>query len=203
MFQFKNYVDSKYRSLSSNKVDVDTFEFWKVCNYSDELNRWALIDTQNLYKEVAKQGWKIDWKKFKKILTERFCVSRCILFMGYVERNLGLYKYLYDSGFQIWFRKVKELPDGTICGGNVDSDIVVFALEHRDIYSKLIVISDDKDYREFYSCLMRMGKLGGIISSHPVGRSSGLIREIIPVNMMVGIDELKEEIEWVVHSRVA
>jgi hypothetical protein len=186
---------TNHMQLSTNFTTQNS-RFPRISPRIDNPRNWALIDTQNLYKEVIKQGWKIDWFKLKKLLCEKYSVSRVILFMGFVEKNMTLYKHLYNAGFQIWFRKVKVLPDGSVYGGNVDSDIVVFALEHKEIYSKLIIVSDDKDYREFYMCLLRLNKLERIISSHTVKRTSKLIKEILPNEMITGIDELRRDIEY-------
>jgi len=55
-----------------------------------EIN-YAFVDGQNLNLGVREIGWKIDLKKFRIYLKERFSVTKAYYFIGYVEGNNDLY----------------------------------------------------------------------------------------------------------------
>jgi hypothetical protein len=65
---------------------------------------YAFIDSQNLNlgtsKDIYKHGkriytgWKIDFKKFRQYLTDKFRVSKAYLFIGYIPQNKTLYNAL-------------------------------------------------------------------------------------------------------------
>ena len=53
-------------------------------------NNYAFIDSQNLYLGVLGSGWKIDYKKFRVYLKEKYNASKAFLFIGYLEGNNDL-----------------------------------------------------------------------------------------------------------------
>ncbi|MCL5409552.1 MAG: hypothetical protein M1607_01680, partial [Patescibacteria group bacterium] len=63
---------------------------------------YAFIDSQNLNlgtsKDIRKKGklvykgWKLDFKKFRKYLTDKFRVDEAFLCIGYIKQNESLYK---------------------------------------------------------------------------------------------------------------
>ena len=50
-------------------------------------NNYAFIDSQNVNLAIRAQGWKLDWKRFRVYLHEKYGVTRAFLFIGYVEGN--------------------------------------------------------------------------------------------------------------------
>jgi len=60
-------------------------------------NNFAFIDNTNLYKGVQMLGWKLDFSKFRKLLAERYGVSRAYMFMGYIAGNQDMYRDLWCS----------------------------------------------------------------------------------------------------------
>lgn len=159
-------------------------------------NNWAFIDIENLYKGVQEYGWKINWKLFRKYLSEYHDVTRAFMFMGFIPKNARLYKQLEQAGFILMFRTVKQLPYGRIDGGNVDADLAGSIMDYKRNYSKAVVIADDADYCNTIKSLLQQDKLKIVISSHTIERSAQLIRAAIGIDMMISIHSLRKRIEF-------
>lgn len=60
-------------------------------------NNYAFIDSQNLNLGVQKLGWKLDYRKFRVYLLEKYAVQRAYIFIGFTSLNQGLYDRLQES----------------------------------------------------------------------------------------------------------
>lgn len=60
-----------------------------------EKYNYAFIDSQNLYLGVKSQGWKLDWRKFRQYLRNKYNVIKAYFFIGQVAGNESLYTFLY------------------------------------------------------------------------------------------------------------
>ena len=47
---------------------------------------YAFIDSQNLNLATQTLGWKLDWKRFRVYLAEKYGVTKAYLFIGFVEK---------------------------------------------------------------------------------------------------------------------
>lgn len=70
-------------------------------------NNYAFIDSQNLNLSIRELGWKLDWRRFRIYLKEKYNVTKAFLFIGFVEGNNDLYKFLQDAGFICIFKPTK------------------------------------------------------------------------------------------------
>lgn len=68
------------------------------------LNVYAFIDSQNLNLGIQSQGWKLDWRKFRKYLRDKYHVSKAYLFIGYIYQNKHLYQNLKNYGYILIFK---------------------------------------------------------------------------------------------------
>ena len=50
-------------------------------------NTYAFIDSQNLNLGTQRMGWKMDWRKFRKFLRDKYGVSQAYMFIGYMHEN--------------------------------------------------------------------------------------------------------------------
>ena len=65
----------------------------------------AFIDGQNLYLGAKKTGWKIDLKKFRIYLRDKYNVKTAYYFLGYKEEvHSQLYSNLDLAGFKLIFK---------------------------------------------------------------------------------------------------
>jgi len=67
-------------------------------------NNYAFIDSQNLNLAIRDLGWKLDYKRFRIYLADKFKIRKAFLFIGYVEKNKELYKFLKKSGYELIFK---------------------------------------------------------------------------------------------------
>jgi len=47
-------------------------------------NNYAFIDSQNLHLAIKNLGWKLDSKKFRVYLKDKYFVNNAYLFIGYI-----------------------------------------------------------------------------------------------------------------------
>lgn len=149
-------------------------------------NIYAFIDSQNLNlgtsKDIYKngkliyKGWKLDFKKFRKYLTDKFRVKKAFLFIGYVRENKNLYKYLRSAGYELIFKPTTKDNIGK-AKGNIDAELVLYsaAIEFNN-YDKAVFVSGDGDFYCLYEYLEKRRKLLNIIIPNRHNESSLLKR---------------------------
>ena len=74
-----------------------------------KLNNYAFIDSQNLNLGVQSMGWKLDFRRFRVYLREKYQVEIAYVFIGYIPANQNLYDSLQKAGYVLKFKPV--LPD--------------------------------------------------------------------------------------------
>lgn len=143
---------------------------------------YAFIDSQNLNLGTSKniyrnrrsiyKGWRLDFRKFRKYLSDKFRVKKAFLFIGYIKSNEKLYKYLKSCGYTLIFKPTTKDNFGKP-KGNVDADLVLHAvaIEH-DNYNKAIIVSGDGDFYCLHEYLKRKKKLFKIIIPNRHSESS-------------------------------
>jgi uncharacterized LabA/DUF88 family protein len=155
---------------------------------------YAFIDSQNLNLGVRSLGWRVDYKKFRLYLKNKYQVDKAFIFIGMVDTNQKLYTSLQKAGYIIIFKPTTEyLVDGkTIVKGNVDAELVLHAaaIEYPN-YHKAIIVSGDGDFRCLVEYLLEKGKLLKLMT--PNKHYSSLLREYN--NQIVRVDLLKENFE--------
>ncbi len=138
----------------------------------------AFIDGQNLYMGTAKQSidpWKIDLKKLRIYLEQKYNVSKAYYFLGYVqELNHDLYEEIQNAGFVLLFREHNPAMMGKK-KGNVDSDIIFHIMKKlykKEDFNKIILISGDGDYKLIIDFLIEENKFEKILFPNRKYRSS-------------------------------
>ncbi len=120
----------------------------------------AFIDGQNLHLGTTGNGWKVDHKKFRTYLKDKYHVTEAYYVMGFVsEEQQELYKHLQRAGFIVLFKEHSAALKGAK-KGNVDTDIVFevmkMLLERRD-FQKILLVSGDGDYKKLVDFLIKKG----------------------------------------------
>ncbi len=139
---------------------------------------YAFIDSQNLNLGVRNdvilksgklvyEGKRLDFKKFRHYLRERYDVKKAYIFIGMVPGNEPLYTYLQNAGYTLIFKQTTWFYDQdgkVIVKGNVDTDIVLYAAaKFVGEYDKAIFVSGDGDFLSLYQHLEELNKLGLIL----------------------------------------
>lgn len=134
---------------------------------------YAFIDTQNLYLglkssifrhgELIYTGWKIDMRKFRKYLLDKYDVEKAFLFLGYLEEQENLYRKLRSYGYELRFKTITKTTSGQI-KGNVDADLILnaAAVEFAN-FNQAIIVSGDGDYCSLIRFLQDQQKLGRLL----------------------------------------
>lgn len=135
---------------------------------------YAFIDSQNLnlgtskdiyrgngkYRKLIYKGWKLDFRKFRKYLFDKFRVSKAFLFIGYIQENKKLYKFLQSSDYELVFKPTVKDDRGN-AKGNVDAELIVLAMKfvYEKVCDKTIIISGVGDFAILANFLLEKNKL--------------------------------------------
>lgn len=140
-------------------------------------NSFAYIDGANLHKGTASLGWKLDYRKLRVWLSEKYGVRTAYLFIGLIPKNKELYKHLQEVGFTLIFKEVIYDGDGKP-KGNCDADLVLQAT--RDMYEekfdKAIIVTSDGDYAGLVKFLQEKQKLLAVVSPSNEKKCSILLK---------------------------
>jgi uncharacterized LabA/DUF88 family protein len=171
-----------------------------------KINNYAFIDSQNLNVGVQKFGWKMDWKKFRQFLTDEYQVKNAYMFIGYVPEFEPLYEQLHEAGYLIVLKPTFDLtrpqdamdestetkPDDRPTKGNVDADLVLWAMKEYSNYSKAILVSGDGDFYSLVEHLDKRRKLLKLLT--PNGYYSNLYNKYD--KYIVRLDQKKKELAY-------
>lgn len=108
-------------------------------------NNYAFIDSQNVNLAIRDSGWQLDFARFRKYLKDKFRVTKAFLFIGFVAENESLYTSLQEAGYILVFKPTLLLPSGK-AKGNVDAELVLYAMIEFKNYSQALVVSGDGDF---------------------------------------------------------
>ena len=86
----------------------------------------AYIDGANLHKGVGSFAWRLDYRRFRSWMRQKFGVCEANLFIGLMPKNAGLYTSLQTAGYELVFKEVVYGNDGK-AKGNCDADLVLRA----------------------------------------------------------------------------
>lgn len=140
-------------------------------------NNFAYIDGANLYGGVESLGWKLDYRRFRVWLSEKYGVKAAYLFIGLIPKYKELYKYLQESGFTLIFKEVIYDGNGKP-KGNCDADLVLQAAcdTYENKFDTAVIVSSDGDYASLIKFLKEHEKLKVILSPHTKNLCSILIK---------------------------
>jgi uncharacterized LabA/DUF88 family protein len=174
---------------------------------------YAFIDNQNLNATIQNLGWKIDWRKFRKFLSDKHKVDQAFMFIGYVPEFEDMYEYLHDAGFNIVLKQTYDMTKPRVeeeqksveekaeekdaererhIKGNVDTELVLWAMKELPNYEKAILVSGDGDFYSLVEYLEEKGKLQKILT--PSWQYSGLFNRY--EKYIVRIDKCRHELEY-------
>jgi uncharacterized LabA/DUF88 family protein len=173
---------------------------------------YAFIDSQNLNVSTQKLGWKMDWRKFRAWLTDKYGVTKAFMFIGYVPEFEDMYVQLHDSGYAVvlkpTFDMTRPRPEATDdktnpekeerqTKGNIDADLVLWAMKELPLYDKAIIVSGDGDFYTLVEYLDEQGKLLKLLA--PSGHYSGLYNRFEPY--IERLDQHRRELEYYIRRK--
>ncbi len=142
---------------------------------------YAFIDSQNLNlgtkKDIYKngkriyKGWQLDFKKFRRYLSDKFRVEKAFLFIGYIKQYRSLYRSLRSYGYELVFKPTVTDSDGKP-KGNVDAELVLHAaaIEYGN-FDQAVIVAGDGDYRCLCEFLVTNNKLRALVIPNSLSES--------------------------------
>ena len=125
-------------------------------------DNFAFIDSQNLNLAIKEQGWKLDFKRFRVYLNDKYSVTRAFIFIGFVPTNQSLYTSLQEYGYILIFKPTLVLPSGQV-KGNIDAELVLHVMIEYSNYDKAVIVTGDGDFHCLIEYLAKQGKLEKLI----------------------------------------
>ena len=165
---------------------------------------YAFIDSQNLNLGTQRAGWKMDWRKFRQFLKDKYNVEKAYMFIGYIVENESMYEYMHSLGYLVVLKPTLEInsnhhndnrengDEKTQIKGNVDTEIVLGAMKELPNYSKAIIVSGDGDFYSLAEYLEAKGRLAHIIT--PSWQYSTLLKKF--EKYIVNLDEFKRVLSY-------
>ncbi|HVV66574.1 MAG TPA: NYN domain-containing protein [Candidatus Saccharimonadales bacterium] len=177
-------------------------------------NTYAFIDSQNLNLGSQRMGWKVDWRKFRKFLQDKYGVTKAFMFIGYMSENESLYEYMYELGFLVVLKPTidvtttankaeaeaankdqKDDKDKHQIKGNVDAELVLYAMKELPNYEQAIIVSGDGDFFSLAEYLDEQGKLAYIMT--PNWQYSSLLKPF--EKKIIRLDQKRRQLAY--HDR--
>jgi uncharacterized LabA/DUF88 family protein len=174
---------------------------------------YAFIDSQNLNLGIQRMGWKMDWRKFRQYLADEHGVTQAYMFIGYMSENENLYEYMHELGYLVVLKPTvdisnqhddndkepkKDNPDNKpIIKGNVDAELVLYAMKEMPNYEKAVIVSGDGDFFSLAEYLEQQGRLANILT--PNWQYSSLLKVFEP--KIIRLDQLRRQLAYQDHRK--
>lgn len=155
---------------------------------------YAFIDGQNVNLAIRDLGWKLDLKRFRIYLKEKYHVEKAYYFIGYVEGNKVLYQSLQEYGYILIFKPTLKNPDGKI-KGNCDAELVLHAMIEYPNYDKAVIVTGDGDFACLVEYLIEKNKFKTVLAPNSKKYSS-LLRKAAKGQYLAFIDVLKNKLAY-------
>ncbi len=117
-----------------------------------KIKTYAFIDASNIIYGTRDEGWKVDFKKLYKYLTERYKCTKIYYFGGLDNKNIkqkNFYKKLEMFGYDLKLKPVKiyrQPGGGTVRKANCDVDLTFYAMRDIALFERAIFLSGDGDF---------------------------------------------------------
>lgn len=155
-------------------------------------HNYAFIDSQNVNLAIVDQGWRLDWRKYRIYLEDKYRITKAFLFIGYIAKNQPLYSFLKHAGFDIVFKPTIEAGGET--KGNVDAELVLHTMIQFENYDKAIINTGDGDFYCLVDYLNKKHKLLKLLVPN-AKKYSKLLKPFAP-NKVDFMNNLRTKLEY-------
>ncbi len=147
-------------------------------------NNYAYIDGANLHKGIAELGWRLDYKRFRVYLRDKYAVSKAYIFLGFIAANINLYRDLQNWGYTVIFKPTIPNGEGEI-KGNCDAELVLQAVSdmYEALYEKAVIVTGDGDFACLVNFFKEKKRLKIVLSPNHK-KASILLRRAVPDNIV-------------------
>ena len=154
---------------------------------------YVFIDSQNLNLGIQELGWKLNFKRFRVYLKEKYHAERAYIFIGYMPEHQDLYNSLQSYGYVLIFKPTIKDKHGDV-KGNVDAELVLQAMIDYPNYEKAIIVTSDGDFYCLVKYLYNKNKLKIVLSPNRGSCSNLLMRAAKEkINFL---DNLRNKLEY-------
>ena len=153
---------------------------------------YAFIDSQNLNLGIQRLGWRLDFRRFRVYLQEKYRVSKAYLFIGYLPGNQNLYRALQEYGYILIFKPVLERQGGM--KGNIDAELVLHAMIEYANYDQTIIVTSDGDFACLVEYLYGRRKLAMVLS--PTVTTCSILLRRAAREKIVYMDNLEQRLAY-------
>ncbi len=161
---------------------------------------YAFIDSQNLNLGTQRVGWKMDWKKLREFLKTQYNVEKAYMFIGYLPDNEVLYTQMQDAGYLVVLKPTVDMymtkeeieSESHTTKGNVDAELVLYAMKRLADYDKAIIVSGDGDFFCLAEYLTSQKKLLHIMT--PNNRYSSLLNPF--EQQIINLDDHRKALSY-------
>lgn len=157
-------------------------------------NNFAYVDGANLHKGILELGWRLDYKRFRVFLRDKYAVSKAYIFLGFIPNNAHLYRDLQNWGYTVVFKPT--VPDGRgDIKGNCDAELVLQAVSdmYEKLYDKAVIVSGDGDFTCLVNFLKERERLKIVLCPNH-RKASVLLRRAVP-NDIVFLERFRGKLE--------
>ncbi|MEK7510146.1 MAG: NYN domain-containing protein [Patescibacteria group bacterium] len=158
-----------------------------------EARNYAFIDGQNLYLGIQELGWKLDYKRFRIYLKEKYDIKKAYIFMGFLASNQELYNFLQTVGFVLIFKPILQDNQHPV-KGNCDAELVLQAMVDFSDYDKALIVTGDGDFYCLVKHLDTNNKLLKVLA--PSYQSCSSLLEKIAGKKISFASDLKQKLEY-------
>jgi len=158
-----------------------------------QFTNYAFIDSQNLNLGIQSLGWKLDHRKFRIYLKEKYQIIVAYLFIGYLAENQDLYSALQAAGYVLVFKPTFPDENGKV-KGNIDADLVLQVMIDYNKYNKAVIVTSDGDFYSLVKYLYKNDKLRCIMS--PYVKTCSVLLKKTAKEKIVFMDNLRKKIEY-------
>lgn len=156
---------------------------------------YAFIDSQNLNLGVRSSGWRVDYRKLRLYLKNKFDIDQAFMFIGLVGNNQKLYTELQKAGFILVFKPtIQYFQNGKqTVKGNVDAELVLHAaaIQYAN-YDKAVIVTGDGDFACLVEFLEDKGKLLHVLT--PNHKYSQLLKPFS--QYIIHMSQLRTSVEY-------
>jgi len=176
---------------------------------------YAFIDSQNLNLGTQRMGWKMDWRRFRQFLRDEYGAINAYMFIGYMSENEQLYEYMHELGYLVVLKptvdvaakpslldeketggpRTAEAKEKPQVKGNVDAELVLYAMKELPNYDQAIIVSGDGDFLGLAEYLDEQGKLACIMT--PNWQYSSLLKPL--ESKIIRLDKKRRQLAY--HDR--
>jgi len=153
---------------------------------------YAFIDSQNLYLAILAQGWKIDLKRFRIYLKDKYNIEKAFLFLGYLPENQEMYRKFQEYGYILIFKPILRSKNSKI-KGNVDAELVLHSMIQYLNYDKAVIVTGDGDFYCLVDYLSQKDKLEKLLIPN-FYKYSGLLK-LFPGEKLDFVNNLRNKVE--------